>query len=67
MFAVSHTLVAVADAIHMGTIYLMILITTMSLISAQAQVEPRLGYFAIAAGLLLGLSVWIQVKYAKKV
>jgi ATP-binding cassette subfamily C (CFTR/MRP) protein 1 len=60
-------LVAVADAIHMGAIYLMILLTTMTLISAQATVEPRLGYFAIAACLLLGLSAWIQVKYAKKV
>ncbi len=67
---VSHRIdrfVAVADAIHMGTIYLMILLTTMTLISAQATVEPRLGYFAIAAICLLGLSAWIQVKYAKKV
>ena len=59
----THVFVAVADAIHMGTIYLMILLTTMSLISVQ----PGLGYFAIAACILLGVSAWIQVKYAKKV
>jgi ABC-type multidrug transport system fused ATPase/permease subunit len=45
----------------MGTIYLMILLTTMSLISVQ------IPYFAIAAGILLSLSAVIQVKYAKKV
>jgi ABC-type multidrug transport system fused ATPase/permease subunit len=58
---VSHSLVAVADAIHMGTIYLMILLTTMGLIIAQI---PE---FAVACVILLGLSIWIQVKYAKKV
>jgi len=62
-FSVTDILVAVADAIHMGTIYLMILLTTMSLISIQ----PGMGYFAIAACILLSLSAWIQVKYAKKV
>ena len=45
----------------MGTIYLMILLTTMSLISVQ------IPYFAIAAGILLIASAFIQVKYAKKV
>ena len=62
-FSVTDIFVAVADAIHMGTIYLMILLTTMSLISIQ----PGMGYFAIAACSLLGLSAWIQMKYAKKV
>ena len=45
----------------MGAIYLMILLTTMSLISVQ------IPYFAIAAGILLSASVAIQVKYSKKV
>ena len=45
----------------MGTIYLMILLTTMGLIIAQI---PE---FAVACVILLGLSVWIQLKYAKKV
>ncbi len=58
---VSHTLHAVADAIHMGTIYLMILLTTMGLIIVQIPA------FAVACAILLGLSIWIQVKYAKKV
>jgi ABC-type multidrug transport system fused ATPase/permease subunit len=63
----AHSFVAVADAIHMGTIYLMILLTTMTLISYQATVEPRLGYFAIPSGVLLSVSAWIQVIYSKKV
>jgi ABC-type multidrug transport system fused ATPase/permease subunit len=45
----------------MGTIYLMILLTTMGLIIAQ------IPYFAIACFILLAASVFIQIKYAKKV
>ena len=67
LFPNAHSFVAVADTIHMGTIYLMILLTTMTLISYQATVEPRLGYFAIPAGVLLSVSAWIQVIYSKKV
>jgi ABC-type multidrug transport system fused ATPase/permease subunit len=60
-FSVTDIFVAVADAIHMGTIYLMILLTTMGLIIAQ------IPYFAIACFILLAASVFIQMKYAKKV
>jgi ABC-type multidrug transport system fused ATPase/permease subunit len=60
-FSVTDIFVAVADAIHMGTIYLMILLTTMGLIIAQ------IPYFAIACFILLAASVFIQIKYAKKV
>jgi len=50
-----------ADAIHMGSIYLMILLTTMGLISVQ------IPYFAIASVILLVTSALIQRRYSKKV
>jgi ATP-binding cassette subfamily C (CFTR/MRP) protein 1 len=57
----SYALFAVADAIHMAIIYIVIVLTTMSLISVQ------IPYMALPCFLLICASISLQAYYAKKV